>query len=311
LWTNVKDEDYVMKLAFSTSWADGKIERVREILPYIDALEIGSKGTGAFFRDLEKLIGEEGVPVTSMHAVCYPHKEIHDTYYTPDFASLDRTRRLLEIEHLAQTAQWAIQMGNRALIIHTGRVEDETLKTDFLLYKRRFLNGENPIELKEQFHELRRKRNLLSSTHLDSVMDVLGELCPKFPEVNFLIETRLHYYEIPLPDELEIILNTLPYSNLGYWHDIGHTYLLDALRFVSMDSWQRRFSGRCGGVHVHDTDESLLDHYPPGEGTLDLRSILEQFSSLSILTLEINSRNSLESVIKGMRHLRRLAISVL
>ncbi len=300
-----------MKLAFSTSWADGKIDRIRDILPYIDALEIGSKGTGDFFRALEKIIGEEGMPVTSMHAVCYPDKEIHETYYLPEFASLDRTRRLLEIELLAQTARWALQIGNRAVIIHTGRVEDETLRTDFLSYKRRFINGESPLNLEEQFHELRRKRKLLGSKYLDSVMDVLGVLCQRFPEVHFLIETRIHYYEIPLPDELEIILNTLPYSNLGYWHDIGHTYLLDALGFVSMDSWQNRFSGRCGGVHVHDIDESLLDHYPPGEGTLDLPSILEQFSSLSVLTLEINSRNSLESVIKGVRHLRSLAASLL
>jgi sugar phosphate isomerase/epimerase len=236
---------------------------------------------------------------------------MHDTYYLPHFASLDRKRRLLEIEAIAHTARWAIQLGNRALIIHTGRVEDESLKEDFLSFKRKCLNRENPFELEEQLHELRRKRKLLGSPYLNSVIDVLGELCPRFPEVNFLIETRVHYYEIPLPDELEIILNTLSYSNLGYWHDIGHTYLLDALGFVSMDSWQRRFSGRCGGVHIHDIDESLLDHYPPGEGMLDLSSILEQFSSLSVLTLEINSRNSLQSVIKGVQHLRRLAISVL
>jgi sugar phosphate isomerase/epimerase len=299
-----------MRLAFSTSWADGNIDRVREIIPYIDALEIGSKGTGGFFRDLEKLISKEGIPVTSMHAVCYPDKEIHDTYYLPHFASLDSTRRRLEIDHIAKTARWSIQKRNRALIIHTGRVEDETLKTDFLSYKNRFLNGENSLEMREQLDELRWKRKILGGKHLESVIDVLGEICPRFPEVNFLIETRLHFFEIPLPDELEIILNTLHHSNLGYWHDIGHTYILDALGFVPMDSWQRRFADRCGGVHVHDTDENLFDHYAPGEGNLDLGSILKQFSSLPVLTVEINSQNSLQSVINGVRHLRRLAISV-
>jgi len=77
-----------------------------------------------------------------------------------------------------------------------------------------------------------------------------------------------------------------------------------------MHEWQRRFYKRCGGVHVHDVDHNLVDHYPPGEGVLDMHGLLEQFSSEVLLTLEINARNDFDSVVRGIRHLRADRIAV-
>lgn len=297
-----------MKLAFSTSWAGGDIDRVLAILPHVDSLEIGSKGDRDFFTDLDSLIRDEDIPVTSVHAVAHPGKEVGEAYYAPRLASLDEQVRLEEVEEISTTAEWALAAGAGALVIHTGRVEDEELKSMCLTY-RDAVRAEGAYR-GELFEETVSRRAWQSRPYLESIIDSVALICPRFPELNFFIETRLHYYEIPLPDELDAIFTALPFPNLGYWHDIGHTCMLDALGYVPMHTWQECFSDRCGGVHIHDMDSGLLDHYPPGEGVLDIHTILEQFGSEALMTLEINARNSLESVIRGIHYLRADRICV-
>jgi sugar phosphate isomerase/epimerase len=164
--------------------------------------------------------------------------------------------------------------------------------------------------LEEQFQWIVGRRKSMSGPYLDSILGGLDKLCPQFPELDFYIETRVHYYEIPLPEELDIIFDSLTCPNLGYWHDIGHTQMLDILGFVPRESWQNRFASRCGGAHIHDMDNGFIDHYPPGEGTLDIHRILDQFDSRVALTLEINARNDFQSVLRGIRYLRTDRICV-
>jgi sugar phosphate isomerase/epimerase len=297
-----------MKLAFSTSWAGGDIQRVVAILPYVDSIEIGSKGDRAFFTELDSLIHDEHIPVTSIHAVAHPDRDGGGTYYAPRLASLDEQIRQEEIREIYNTAEWAISMGCEAIVIHTGWVEDDELKSLCLAHRDAVRDrGEHNARL---FESIRERRTVLYRPYLDSIIDSLSLICPRFPELNFFIETRVHYYEIPLPDELEIILSTLTYPNLGYWHDIGHTYMQDRLGYVPMQTWQDRFADRCGGAHIHDINEGLTDHLPPGEGILDIHCILDQFGPDDMLTLEINARNDLESVIRGIHHLRADRICV-
>jgi len=299
-----------MKLAFSTAWADGNMDRVCAVLPHIDSLEIGSKGDGRFFQELEDLVRKENVPVTSVHAIAYPGKSVQDADYAPRLASLDRQLRRREIDEMSSTAEWALGIGARALVIHTGKIEDDELKEMYLDYKQSALIGMPSEALEEQFEEIVRRREELSKPHVESIIEVLDILCPRYAELDFSIETRVNYYEIPLPDELEFIFQEVSYPNLGYWHDIGHTCVLDRLGFVPMNTWQQRFAHRCHGAHVHDMDRSLLDHYPPGEGVLDIHCLLEQFGPGVLLTLEINARNDFESVMRGIHYLRADRIRV-
>jgi sugar phosphate isomerase/epimerase len=299
-----------MKLAFSTAWADGDMNRIRAVRPYVDSLEIGSKGQGVFFQELESYIRDDKVPVTSVHAVAYPAKTMHEAYYAPRLASLEKGMRTREIDEMSATAEWALDIGAQALVIHTGRVEDEQLKETCREYKRTLLAGALPKNLEMQRKDIIRRRLELSRPYVEAIIDGLDILCSRFPEIGFFIETRMHYFEIPLPDELELIIKETPHPNLGYWHDIGHTYMLDTLGFVPLSEWQQRFASRCGGAHVHDVDRDLVDHYPPGEGVLDLHGLLDQFSPEVLLTLEINARNDFESVLRGIRYLRTDRIAV-
>jgi sugar phosphate isomerase/epimerase len=299
-----------MQIAFSTSWAGGDIDRVSSVLPHVDSLEIGSKGGTSFFRELDALIEDENFPVTSIHAVAYPDKMEEDAYYAPRLASLDSRVRMKEIEEICRTAEWARSIDASALVIHTGKVEEAELKHMCVDYENMVKAGTHPSDLDEQFHAIVDRRGRLSGPYVESIIEGLRYLCSRFPDLNFYIETRVHYYEIPLPDELQMILSRVSCPNLGYWHDIGHTFILDKMGFAPMQVWQERFSQVCGGAHVHDMDENLLDHYPPGEGILDIHRLLEQFDERALLTLEINARNDFESVIRGIRYLRTDRICV-
>lgn len=305
-----------MPISFSTSWMDGDISKLYDILPYIDALEVGSRGEKRFYDSIEELICARKLTATSIHAVAGPHKEQHDSYYTPHFASPNDSMREKDCEQVALTAEWALKLGIKAVVLHIGNVEDESLKNDFFSYKKAVIeNGSSQRVMEkrvmekrvmERRRELMERRKRLGGDYIEAAAESLRFLCGRFPKLLFAIETRLHFHEIPLPNEVSFLFERLPYSNLGYWHDIGHTAILDALRLVSMHEWQRKFSSRCIGLHIHDVDHTLVDHYPPGCGRVNLRNILSQFNRDSLFTLELNQRHTIDTVIRGIDLVREM-----
>ncbi|MFW6181490.1 MAG: sugar phosphate isomerase/epimerase family protein [Spirochaetota bacterium] len=293
-----------MHLSLSSSWCDGSLRRLWEVLPALDALEVGSRGDGAFIRSLEEVVRTEGVPVTSVHAVAHPAKEGHENDYAPGFASLDAEVRCAEVDRVSRSIEWGANLGARCVVFHTGRVDGQDLKDLERSYKEGVRQGREDQGLFRRILELRHER---ASAHLDAAAEGLDLLCARFPEVDLCPETRMHYYEIPTLEELETIFQRLPHPNLGYWHDIGHTVNQDALGFIPLYQWQARMGCRCRGVHIHDVDERLHDHFPPGMGRLALGSILEQFDPRRVLmTLEVRPTHTAEEVLEGIAHLRRL-----
>jgi sugar phosphate isomerase/epimerase len=295
-------------ISFSTAWADGDTARLLQILPHVDYIEVGSKGDSSFFKKLEDIIDRLDVRVASVHAVAGPHKEGHTTSYTPHFASNDPSLQAEDIYAVSLTAEWAATLGASTVVLHAGKIVDETLKALFLEYKSLAVEQGS----KEGLSDLRKEivaRRAIHKDHLDAVVLGLEKLCRTYPQIHFCFETRLHYFEIPTPNEADYIFSKLPLPNLGYWHDIGHTWTLDRLGLIPMTEWQHRFGDRCRGVHVHDTDSSLVDHYPPGFGSMNLSSILGMFDT-DLFTLEVNGRHTAKEVINGISNLRDSVIAV-
>jgi sugar phosphate isomerase/epimerase len=291
-----------MDIALSTSWCAGDPARLRGVLPHVDSLEAGSRGGGSFQVSVSEIAREAGVPVTSVHAVAHPEKDVNEADYASPCASLEEKPRRQAVDAVTRSAEWADRLGAGFLVLHTGRVEDEGLRELCRAYRESVRTGRPADGLKSR---ILRRRAGRAHAHLDRVIEGLDGLCSLFPDLTFCIETRVHYDEIPLPHEMARIFLSLPGRKLGYWHDIGHTYTLDVLGYASMGSWQRMFPRRCGGLHIHDVGGGLRDHYPPGSGILDLRSILENFDGReSVFTVEVNARHTLPEVIGGIEHLR-------
>ncbi len=295
-------------ISFSTSWADGDISKVLGILPHIDSVEVGSRGKTDFFGRMERLALDHALTVRSIHTSAGPHKRLHDPSYTKYFASCDSEKREKDIDDVLRTAEWAEKIGAENIVLHAGTVADETLRSLYLEYRRRFLLGEEKTALADLKAGIIRMRPL-HSANLDLAADGLERLCRSFPDINFCFETRLHYHEIPTPDEAAYLFDRVRLPNLFYWHDIGHTWALDRLGFVRQTEWQHRFGERCRGIHVHDAGPDLKDHLPPGTGVMDLEGILREFDTTLPYTLEIHPRHTAEEVISGIDCLTRSVAS--
>jgi sugar phosphate isomerase/epimerase len=295
-----------MKLAFSTVWTNGNLEKLYKILPLIDSLEIGTIGDSDYFGSIEELVIKEKMPVTSIHAAAGPFKHEKEAYYTPYFASLDKDKREYDLRLLDLTARWARKLGVKLIILHAGKIGDDALKQTYLALKEQFIQNGDSQELEKMRREMSETRKKLTRDHIENTVSGLQKLCNSFPDITFCFETRLHFHEIPLPDEASYLFKTINLPNLAYWHDIGHTYIMDKLGFGRMEEWQNRFYKKCAGLHLHDVGHKLDDHLPPGYGILDIPSMLAKFSNKTLVTLEINKKHSAENVIKGIEYIKKL-----
>jgi sugar phosphate isomerase/epimerase len=298
-----------LRLAFSTSWTDGDPTRMESLLPHIDSVEIGTRGDRQFFREIWALLRKSKIPVTSLHASCGPHKTDPKPYYTPHFMSKDSELHQYDREQVARSAEWAYKIGARALVLHTGGLDDAELKSMYILYKESLLREGPSSRLADMKRDIVHRRAQLMDDQLSSVVSDLRSLCLQYPGVIFCFETRVHYYEVPLVEEAGYILDRLRLPNLGYWHDVGHTFILERLGFAPQESWQKRLRQRCIGTHLHDVDCQLNDHLPPGLGSMDFGKILEQFGWGSMHTLEIHPQHTLECVLNGIEKLRCYSMS--
>lgn len=116
------------------------------------------------------------------------------------------------------------------------------------------------------------------------------------------LENRYHYPEIPLPDELEELLELGCGEVVGYWHDTGHAQVLQHLGFATHEEWLRRFGDQAIGVHLHDVI-ALKDHLPAGVGLVDWDMVAGNLPPGALRTCEFQSFNSRQEVVAGLRWL--------
>ena len=66
------------------------------------------------------------------------------------------------------------------------------------------------------------------------------------------LESRDHYFEIPLIDELDYLLDAGYGETVGYWHDVGHVQKSEYKGYGPHEAWLTRFADTMIGVHLHD-----------------------------------------------------------
>ena len=116
------------------------------------------------------------------------------------------------------------------------------------------------------------------------------------------LEVRYHYFEIPLPDELELFLN-LGYDDIvGFWYDVGHAETLDQMGFIPHEEWLKRFASRMVGVHLHDVI-GIDDHRAAGLGQVNWEMVARYLPANALRTCEFQNDNSPEQVAAGVKWL--------
>jgi len=113
------------------------------------------------------------------------------------------------------------------------------------------------------------------------------------------LENRYRYYDIPLPNELKLLLGLCDEDWFGFQYDVGHAQTLHALGLIEHDTWLESFSRRMIGVHLHDVI-GVRDHQVPGVGDVDFAHIAPYIPLGTWRTLEIGPHASLPDLAKGL-----------
>jgi sugar phosphate isomerase/epimerase len=202
-------------------------------------------------------------------------------------------RRSIDLAH---------KLGVAVVVVHPGRVDIKFGLESELLSLYQAGKSEQP-EYARTKERLVAARAAQAETNMRSVRRSVVELAEYAAQmgVRLGLETRCHYHEIPLPDELEDLLGLS--EVVGYWHDVGHAQALEHLGFGRHEEWLRRFGGPGGriiGVHLHDV-VGVTDHQAVGKGVMDWEMVARYLPAGVLRTCEFLASNSPEEVAAGAR----------
>jgi sugar phosphate isomerase/epimerase len=295
------------EIALSTMWAIG---RFRSLADFFNAgrklgftrFELNHAVNSAMLEGLS-LDGS----IASIHEPCPADlsaaelKERNWLVSAPDEENRQRgvaaVRRSIDLAH---------ELGIPVVIVHPGRVDiDPTLESTLVKFYREGKSGRP--EYAQAKERLVAARAAQAETNMRSVRRSLIQLAEVAAQagVRLGLENRYHYAEIPLPDELDDLLDLGCGEVIGYWHDVGHAQVLQHLGFYTHEEWLRRFAGPQGrllGVHLHDV-VGLDDHRAAGLGQVDWDMVARYLPASALRTCEFQAFNSPQEVAAGARWL--------
>jgi len=299
-----------MTLSLSTMWAqqarfDEDMHRfVAEArqLGY-DAIEVSHLTPVAQY---ERLATSPDLRISSIHApapLSFDHAGRRNS--SLNLASPEVDEHRAAIDHTKRSIDLARHLGVRFVVVHLGAIGAEMFAEERelrRLYDAGTRDGERVGQLREACHRIRAER---IGPWLEQAVRTFEELAEYAEDAGIAIglENRLHYHEIPQPEECRELLEELPAGVGGYWHDVGHAEVQWRLGLVDKHLWLDTNGERCIGTHLHDVD-GIGDHRAPGNGDVDWSYIASGLPSEALRVFEINQTQPAESVAATLPFLR-------
>jgi sugar phosphate isomerase/epimerase len=254
--------------------------------------------------DSKMMIGLNGYPITSVHEPCPADISVSELKNRNWLISAtDECKRRKGVDAIKRSIDLAVQLGAAAVIVHPGKVDIDTTPDTELrdLFRQGKVNTQEYAEAQQEYIETRRAQ---ARFNMSAVRQSIIELAEYAGErgIHLGLENRYHYFEIPLPDELDELLN-LGFKNVGFWYDVGHAETLDQMRFIAHEEWLRRFSSRIIGAHLHDVI-GIADHQFAGAGQIDWAMVARYLPANALRTCEFQNFNSAEQVAAGLQFLQ-------
>jgi sugar phosphate isomerase/epimerase len=150
-------------------------------------------------------------------------------------------------------------------------------------------------------------RERLREPHVEAVLRSVERLNREAQRRGLLlgIENRFHPHEIPLHDEVGLILREFDGGAVRYWHDVGHALNHQRLGIGTQEEWLEAYGSRLAGTHLHDI-RGGQDHLAPGTGEADFKAILRHLPKDAIKILEIRPSVPREELLAARDLLRGL-----
>lgn len=216
-------------------------------------------------------------------------------------SSPDEESRKQGVRAIQRSIDLACELGAPVIVLHAGLVH-----TDFTPEKKlRTLFDAGKFQTDEFLslkNEMIQYRGKLSDSHLEAVRKSLAELlsyAARF-KIRLGLENRYHYNDIPLLDEMGMLLDLADSDQLGFIYDVGHAQALDRLGFFPHEEWLKRYSSRIIGVHLHDV-KGVEDHFAPGLGEVDFDQLAAYLPEKAFRTCEIQPAMRAEQVKNGLK----------
>lgn len=303
--TNEKQSHFLYDAALSTMWG------IKENVPLSTLLKNGRElGFARFelnhnvspeaFADLD----QNQFHIGSLHDPCpaiIHMKELDKRDWL--ITSLDEKLRIKGVDVIKHTIEQARLLCSTLVVIHPGRVVGDHSMDKMLreLYRSGQKSTPQYEELRLRLIKDRRERG---KAHLVSLVKSITELMDftKGSGISLGLENRLHYYELPMFEELQTLLSTFTEPWVGWQFDTGHLQIHHALGLTHYDDWLNHFGNRIVGVHLHDV-KGIDDHLAPGCGDVNFSKIAAFLPEFAYRTLEVDSKLSKEEIRSGMETL--------
>ncbi len=309
----IKSEEKPVKLfdiALSTMW------HVDQKIPFSQTFAEGRKAGFCRFElnhrvspELFKQWDADQYYISTVHDPC-PAEYTNDEFKVNDFliSSLDEKKRIKGLDITKKTVETAQNLGARSIVIHPGMIMcDYSPETKLKQMYNKGLTGSVEYEsLKKYMIEFRKQ---VAPAHIEQVLKSLTTLIEfsRGSGIEIGLENRYHFYDIPLIDEMQLMLDLCDEDWYGFQYDVGHAQVLSQLGFIEHKDWLKRYSKRIIGVHLQDV-VGINDHQIPGSGDVDYHMVKRAIPDHAHLTLEVNPHLSINELRGGLEHLEKFGI---
>ena len=201
-----------------------------------------------------------------------------------------------------KTIDQAVSLHARLVVIHPGSVVADTHLDRKL--RNLFKGSTATTEYLDTRAALMADRKRAAQPHLDAVVRSLKEIIAyvRPTGISIGLENRYRYYDIPVLDELETLLDITDEEWFGFQYDVGHAQTLDRLGLCNHEFWLKRYASRMVGVHLHDVI-GIMDHQKPGSGEVDFKMVARYLSEKVYRTVEVSPQLSVEDISAGLKTL--------
>jgi sugar phosphate isomerase/epimerase len=248
-----------------------------------------------------------GIAISSLHNFV---PEPPDGERTAMLSDIDEQSRKRAISLTEDTIRLASELGAGAVVLHMGQPRGVELN-DMQRALRKAIHAKVPeTEISKIRSELINARKRLPGAYLDSMLlslEVIAVTAERMG-IKLGVESRYFYSQFPDFEELGILLQEFAGSNIGYWHDCGHTQHTQFCGLGSTAEYLEAFGRRLVGVHLHDT-HIWTDHQIPGpNGDLDFGQIKPYLTPDTIRVMELSKKCPLDEVNSGIDYLRKIGL---
>jgi sugar phosphate isomerase/epimerase len=247
------------------------------------------------------------IKISSLHNFCpLPIGVNHAAPNLYRFSSVDRRERELAWRYSVKTIETAARVKAPAVVLHLGSIDMKEYTERLLDMLQKGLK-ESPKyaalcqEVMEKWEHKKQEFVELASEMLDRLSVLAGQ-----HGVKLGIENRQALEEIPLDNDLQMLLLEFNRPTVGYWHDCGHAQIKQNLGFIDHRMHLETMAPRLFGFHVHDVVFPGRDHAAPGSGMIDFAALQPMVKPEHIKVFELSPRLTPEEAAGGVALIKQV-----